>query len=158
MCKLNISDLIISGKNVPIKIADKILEYHIRPMEEIQRLHEGIITCSQRSGYRSPIYEKKKGRSIIGQHCFIDKGATDWTTTGDLNDLFDLMTEHSGYTRLCIYQKSYFIHGDYAKTDGFVHLYMIKRLQKKNGDYYWDWVKFNQVPINRHRCIESDGT
>jgi len=150
MCKLKISDLIISGKNVPIEIADKILEYHIKPMEHVQKYHEGDITCSQRSGYRPPIYEKKKGRSTTGQHCFIEKGATDWTTNGDLNDLLDMIIENTDYTRLTIYIESNFIHSDYKKTDGYVHLYKYSVEQR-------DWIKYDKQRLKQRTLIDSNG-
>ena len=153
MSKIKISDMIISGKNVSIKIADKILNYHIRPMEEVQKIHNGKITCSENSGYRSQRYELSKGRSGTGQHTYVGKGATDWTTTGDLNELLDDMIKKTDYTRLTIYIESKFIHADYKKVDGYVHLYKSTKIIDADKKIKWEWIKYDKKKLRPHPGI-----
>jgi hypothetical protein len=149
MSRLRLSDFIIAGKNVPIEIADKIIEYHMIPIGRVQEIHKGIITVSQRSGYRSPIYEKKHGRSGTGQHTYIGKGATDYATTGSLEELLDDIVEKTDYTRLSIYIESNFIHADYYKTDGYVHLYKYSTVQH-------DWIKYDKQRLKRRTHSNSN--
>ena len=137
---LKISDLCIENKPISLDVADKILEFHIRPMENVQKKHNGEITCSRRSGYRSPEYEILKGRSGTGQHTFTGRGAVDWITSGDLNELLDEMIQETGYTRICIYKESLFIHADYKKEDGHKHIYCYDKKIK-------DWTKIEKIPL-----------
>ena len=142
---------------MPIEIADKILEYHIRPMEDVQKVHDGDITVSERSCYRPQVYEIKKGRSGKGEHCFIGKGATDWTTTGDLNDFLEQVIQKTEYTRICIYKENHFLHCDYKKDDGNVHIYKNTKITE-GGKERWEWVKIEKHPLKQRSKADTHGT
>ena len=77
------SEFNISGSAIPERVADAIQKFHILPMQEVRNKLGKAIWPSLKSGYRSPYYEKQKGRSGNSQHCFLEKdggkGATDWT-------------------------------------------------------------------------------
>ena len=113
----NISDFNISGKPIPEAIADKILKWHIAPMQRVRNIFNGAIWASQKSGYRSPHWERSKGRSGNSQHTFRGKGAVDWTCrefSSNYERLLDLIVKETDYTRIAIYNS--FIHCDYKAT------------------------------------------
>lgn len=113
----NISDFNISGKPIPEDIADKILKWHIVPMQRVRNILGFAIWASQTSGYRSKAWEKSRGRSGNSQHTFIGKGAVDWTCrdfkTEKENILVNIIDE-TDYTRMAVYNS--FIHCDYKVT------------------------------------------
>lgn len=125
MMKLNfkISEFNISGQDIPEAIADDILKHHIEPMQDV-RDDLGIpITASQKSGYRPPSWEKKRGRNGESQHCFKlvykngKRGAVDWTCEDfkkNKDRMLESMIKHTDYTRIAIYAT--FIHADYKTT------------------------------------------
>lgn len=119
--KLLISDFNISGEPIPQEIADKILQYHLLPMEKVKKELGINIYPSLKSGYRSLKWEKKKGRSGNSQHTFKAEGATDWTCDDfeeNKSALLTAMINLTEYKRFCFYNS--FIHADYAGLDRWV--------------------------------------
>ena len=111
-----ISELCIDkSKDVPQEIADKLLTYHIIPMNKVRFELDEPIFCSQNSGWRPREWELSRKRSGNSEHTFIKKGAIDWTAE-DLKRLFELILKHTKYTRIAVYPSARFIHCDYAST------------------------------------------
>ena len=118
--KLNftISEFNISGKPIPEDVADKILKWHIQPMQRVRDKFKDAIWPSLKSGYRSVQWEKKNGRSGNSQHTFKGKGAVDWTCqnfSSKKDKLLKLIIEETDYTRIAVYNS--FIHCDYKVTN-----------------------------------------
>jgi len=113
----SIQELCVTGDDIPIEVADKILTYHIEPMNEVRDILGYPITASQNSGYRPHDYEISKGRSGNSQHTFKGLGAVDWTC-GDFEDnyedLLETIIDNTDYTRMAVYNS--FIHCDYKET------------------------------------------
>ncbi|MGB2525707.1 hypothetical protein [Flagellimonas sp. SN16] len=115
---MKISDFNISGKDIPQDVADKILDYHLRPLERVQECVSFKISVSQKSGYRPRWWELNKGRSGNSQHCFYGKGATDVTCDDfktNKDALLGVLISETEYTRICEYETFY--HVDYALSD-----------------------------------------
>jgi len=115
----SISDFNISGEPIPEMVADKILRFHIEPLNMVSMNLPFEIIISQNSGYRSVKWEKSKGRLGNSQHCFKGNGAVDLTCKdfdNDFNSLLDALIHYTDYTRFAIYDN--FIHCDYAFTPG----------------------------------------
>ena len=113
----SISELCIVSKEIPQHVANKLLRYHIWPMQEIRKELDMPVYASQASGYRPEWYEKARGRSGNSQHCFKGKGAVDWSSY-DMDGLLKLLLDKSEYTRICLYENNRFIHCDYKRDDG----------------------------------------
>lgn len=112
-----ISEFNISGKPIPEDVADKILEWHIFPMQRVRENFSSPIWASQKSGYRSPHWERTHGRSGNSQHCFRGMGAVDWTCKHfPLNkaEFLKKIIDYTDYTRIAMYNG--FIHCDYKPT------------------------------------------
>ena len=117
MLNFKISEFNISGEPIPEDIADKILEYHIVPMQMVRIIMGIPMWPSQKSGYRSKEWELSKGRSGNSQHTFQGLGATDWTCRDFPNNKEEFLKEireNTDYTRMAIYDT--FIHCDYKPT------------------------------------------
>lgn len=117
--KLNfkISEFNISGRSIPESIADKILKWHIQPMQDVRNEVDYAIWASQKSGYRSKSWELAHGRSGNSQHVFKGKGAIDWTCqnfTSNKDEFLRQIIEKTDYTRIAVYNS--FIHADYRHT------------------------------------------
>ena len=114
--KLNfsISEFCIRSGDVPIEIADKILNYHILPLQEIRDRIDQPIVVSMKAGYRPLDYEINKGRLGNSQHCFKGKGAVDLRYTPQL---LDELKENSPYKRVCYYPNNGFVHVDYNSNE-----------------------------------------
>lgn len=127
-----VSDFNISGQPIPEDVADKILLFHIIPMNRV-RENMGIpIWPSQKSGYRPIAWEKSKGREGNSQHTYKGKGATDWTCHDFANNkdvLIENIVSLTEYTRICLYDT--FVHCDYAS---------ITRKFYKNTPKGWELV------------------
>lgn len=108
---------------IAVSVADKIWRNHIVPLQIIRDLFGKPIIISERSGYRKPDYEQRKGRSGGSEHTFKGLGAVDITThtLEDLDVLEELIIAHSPYTRVCRYNT--FIHCDYKAQDGYKYLF-----------------------------------
>jgi len=121
------SDFNISGKPIPQNVADKILNYHILPIQDVADCFTEEIFVSKKSGYRSWSWELAHKRSGTSQHCFGEKqdgsfdplglGAVDWTCE-DFKIMrgafLSKLIEYTDYTRFCLYNG--FIHCDYKPT------------------------------------------
>lgn len=118
----NISDFNISGKPIPEDVADKILKYHILPLNKV-RAHLGIpIWPSEKSGYRPLWWEKARGRSGNSQHVFRGHGAVDLTCKDFQENkgvLLESVIKLTNYNRICIYEN--FLHLDYAGIERWVY-------------------------------------
>lgn len=124
------SELIFDhSAGLPADVADRMLEFHILPVNRIRRIAGYGITASQNSGYRTKQHEISKGRQPKNQnedwsrhtyqpHPEFDpegKGATDWRPV-DLSNMSDFawrMVEMTNYSRLCYYPDQNFIHSDF---------------------------------------------
>ena len=112
-----ISEFNISSKPIPQTVCDKILHFHILPMQPVRDEMKIPIYPSQKSGYRSIAWEKRHGRKGKSQHTFKGKGAVDWTCkdfTKNQKTLLRKIIDHTEYTRMAIYET--FIHCDYKET------------------------------------------
>lgn len=119
-----ISDLVISGSEIPIHVADKILQHHIIPMNKVRHSLGMPVWASQKSGYRPPAWEYQHGRNGGSQHCFVGLGAVDWTWGGQLETLKGAIINHTKYTRIAVYPDANFIHCDYKANDGNRYIYV----------------------------------
>ena len=117
--KLNftLSEFNITRRPIPEDIADKILKYHILPMQTV-RDEMGIkMKPSQRSGYRPKEWERGHGRTGNSQHTFSGKGAVDWTCEnfkGNKDSFLNSIIKNTDYTRIAVYRT--FIHCDHKPT------------------------------------------
>lgn len=137
LLNFNISDFNISGKPIPELVADKILKWHIIPMQRVRNLLGIAIWASQKSGYRSYSWEKSNNRSGRSQHTFREKGAVDWTCYRfkDNKDVFlQKIIEETDYTRIAVYKT--FIHCDYKLTKN-----NLRELYKSDSRSNWVFVK-----------------
>ena len=110
----NISDFNISGEDIPEVVADKILKYHIIPMQSVRNNLNIPIYPSLKSGYRSPKWEVSRKRNGQSQHCFLGLGAVDWTCADFKKNKEALLASiiiDTNYTRIAVYDG--FIHCDY---------------------------------------------
>lgn len=112
----SISELCITPKEIPLSVADKLLKYHIHPMNALRAELGYPVWASQSSGFRPEWYELQRGRSGKSQHCFLEKGAIDWTSYR-INDLLKLLLDKSNYSRICYYENNRFIHCDYKNEE-----------------------------------------
>lgn len=138
--KLNftISEFNISGKPIPEDVADKILKWHIQPMQRVRDKFKDAIWPSLKSGYRSVQWEKKNGRSGNSQHTFKGKGAVDWTCqnfSSKKDKLLKLIIEETDYTRIAVYNS--FIHCDYKVTNS-----MRRELYDSDSSSNWTLNKY----------------
>jgi len=116
-----ISEFVIDKNldQIPLHVADKIVEHHISIINPIRVKKGSPIYVSQHSGFRPLAWEKAHGRSGDSQHTFGDRqehpeqwwGASDYTCT-ELDWLFEELKE-SSYRRVCIYRDKKFIHADH---------------------------------------------
>ena len=141
----NISELVITGNSIPLDVADKLLQYHILPMQEVrngftnnvlndEEKETFYITASLKSGYRPKQYEISKGRSGNSQHTFQGKGAVDWTCY-DFNrfkhDLIHYIIHKTDYTRIAVYNS--FVHCDYKGEE--------RQLFNSDSNSNWEFVR-----------------
>lgn len=122
-----ISDFCISNQPIPKDIADKILIYHLMPLNIVQDETPFDVRPSANSGYRPYVWEIARGRSGRSQHTFgeregqnieNEKGATDITCEdfkANKQVLLDALIKHTNYIRFAVYET--FIHADYKDTN-----------------------------------------
>jgi len=135
--------LIAPRYGLPTEVADKLLRFHIWPLNHVREQLGHAVYVSQNSGYRPLKYELKQGRSGDSQHTFSGKGATDVTISpGELGKLFELLTE-SNYTRITYYPQELFLHCDYKANEQVLYK------QTRNG-----WTQSDVQEI--HELIERD--
>lgn len=134
-----LKDFIIEDSDqISVEVADKIYKYHINPIIPIREKMKLPIWASQNSSYRPEEYEKKKGRSGKSQHCFVLKGATDWTCSNfrtNKDILLEEMIQQTDYTRFAVYYG--FIHADYKETKSGK-----RELFESGPDSKWIFQKF----------------
>lgn len=106
-----LSEFNISRQPIPEKVADKILRFHIWPLNHVRRLYRQPIIISKRSGYRPIEWEAKHNRKGDSEHCFTGKGACD-IVGSDMKLLLHLIATETEYCRLCYYPQQNFIHVD----------------------------------------------
>jgi len=109
-----ISEFNISGEPIPEGVADKILQYHIIPMNIVRDKLGVPIYPSVKSGFRPLWWELENNRSGESEHVFVNDGATDWTCINfhrHKNELLELIIKHTRYTRIAVYDT--FFHCDY---------------------------------------------
>lgn len=112
------SDFNISGQPIPEDVADKLLFFHIIPMNAVREEFGMPIWPSMKSGYRPYSWEKLQGREGNSQHVFRAKGAVDWTCNDFQQHkakLLGSIVKLTDYTRICDYNT--FFHCDYAGID-----------------------------------------
>ena len=124
----SISELCIEDADIPQHVADKLLKYHIIPMQKVRDKLGRAIYCTTseglNSGYRSENWEFSRGRTGDSQHVFKGKGAIDWRCkrfTETKHKLLHLIIKHTDYTRIAVYNS--FIHCDYKANNGKRYLY-----------------------------------
>ena len=115
----------ILRKDLPVAsdIIDKIIEYHLLPMNDIRQKFGSPIIVSKSSGYRHMEHEIEKNRLPTSSHLFMEHperqdpgyGASDYTVAPALFVKFIELMVESQYTRIAFYpfQKTPFIHCDY---------------------------------------------
>ena len=108
-----IQEFCILEGDIPQVIADKILKYHILPLQASRNRINRAISVSHKAGYRPVFYEIQKGRSGGSEHCFKEdsKGGVDLV---HIDELLEDLKANSQYTRICYYKNNGFIHCDYA--------------------------------------------
>jgi len=146
--KLNfkISDFCISDADIPKDVANKILKFHLMPLQAVRdKLNEFAydtkiikVWASQKSCYRHYAWELARGRSGKSQHCFLNdsKGATDVTCTNfarNKDKLLEVLISETEYTRFAIYDG--FIHCDYKEQSGK------KQLFHSTNSSKWNFIK-----------------
>lgn len=138
-----ISEFNISGEPIPQDVADKLLKYHIAPMQVVRDALGFAIFPSQKSGYRSVKWELAHSRDGKSQHCFNGMGAVDWTykradsfSSNKLN--FQLLLNNiilfTSYNRIAVYEN--FIHCDYASKSGKREFY------HSDSESNWKFIKY----------------
>lgn len=118
---------------LPQRIADAILEHHIKVMNPVREIIGCPVFVSLNSGFRHKAWEKSKGRSGNSQHTFpVDgpgkgRGAADYTLLGNKKVvalLRAMLAAKVSYTRIAVYDTDMpFIHCDHASPDGKQRFY-----------------------------------
>lgn len=146
-----ISDFCISNVDIPEDIADRILLYHLMPMNAVQDatpfdVYPSYSVKGQPSGWRPYFWEIARGRSGGSQHTFgqrksvvLDqKGACDITCedfSQNVDYLLDALIEKTDYIRFAVYKT--FIHADYKDTHNGKRL-----IFDSNRSSKWTFRKF----------------
>lgn len=133
-----ISELCISDNPLPLHVADKLLQYHIIPMNVVRDKIGMPIYASQNSGYRPYEWEIKRGRSGKSQHTFKGKGAVDWTAD-NLKLLFVKIFQYTNYTRIAVYPdgEGSFLHCDHAASE--------RQLFLSNSSSNWKTASYEEI-------------
>lgn len=116
----DLREFCITDAPVPQIVADKIIKYHMLPMNLVREEFGMPIIVSRRSGYRPMEYERSKGRAGTSQHNFKGLGAADYTHSGDeydWNEFIRLIIILTDYTRVCWYPNNNFVHCDYSSGE-----------------------------------------
>lgn len=109
----------ITGQPPPKRIADILQAHYIRPLLRLADETGHLFDVSGGSGYRTREWELSKRRSGNSLHCFPVEslGACDLLPPKGL-DIFqagELLVQHMGFRRVCVYPRNGFIHADYAR-------------------------------------------
>lgn len=131
----------ITGKGFDKKIEQVVRVCHMNYLTYIDRLiHKKYgfnIYVSLKSSWRPKWWERMKGRSGRSEHAYGFLGATDITCDDFKNNwqiLLKYLIKHTDYTRLAVYHKSGFIHGDYKNECDDAYVYKIV-----NGNWIRDY-------------------
>lgn len=146
-----ISDFCISNVDIPEVIADRILLYHLLPMNAVEdatpfHVFPSYSVKGQPSGWRPYFWEIARGRSGGSQHTFgqrktkvlDEKGGCDITCEdfkNNKNALLEALIENTSYLRFAVYDT--FIHADYKDTHNGKRLLFNSTISSK-----WTFVKF----------------
>ena len=105
---------------VPILVVDKIIGIHIPIIQPIRDDMNCVINVSKHSGFRSVEWEIQAGRNGLSEHCFMNKGAVDYTCERSrLIELFNRLAASGKYLRICLYADDGFIHCDLKKIGAY---------------------------------------
>lgn len=115
----------ITGEPLPPYVWDIVRASYIAPLRELLRVHGVALVPSVAPGavsgscYRSPTYEKSKGRSGSSLHCFPggSLGACDLVMMGGgvvTPSAIAVLRAASPFMRVCHYPKNGFVHVDYG--------------------------------------------
>jgi len=125
---IKISEVCITSESISQDVADKILLYHILPMNAAQDVLGFKIHCKTSkglySGWRPKWWEIQRGRGGSSQHTFKGKGAVDWRCDNweKNKELFiDYLIMNTRYTRIAVYDN--FVHCDYKNANSNRWLY-----------------------------------
>jgi hypothetical protein len=132
------SELNISGDPIPNEVADKMVEYHIIPMNAVRAALGLPVLASEKSGWRPLWWEKNNGRDGSSEHIYNGMGAVDWTCQDfqkNKDKFLKLIIELTEYTRISIYAT--FIHCDYKPTKSGR-----REFYTSNSSSQWKFVKF----------------
>lgn len=145
----NISDFCISNEPIPVIIADRILKFHLIPLNNTQEcvwFDIAVSNKSRKSCYRPFSWEIKKGRTGKSQHTFGQrlskilnhKGACDITCENfkeNKDALLRALIQNTGYLRFSMYAT--FIHADYKDLhNGKICIFT------SNKQSEWTFIKF----------------
>lgn len=112
----------IDGTQPPPRVWKMIQEHYIAPLLAFGKAHGVYLVPSMRSCYRSPEYERKKGRAGSSYHCFPPgtRGACDLVRAdgGSMADALDLFKASLPFPRIAWYPANGFIHVDYGERSG----------------------------------------
>lgn len=145
---ITLSEYIISPNHpVSVEVADKILRYHLFPMNRLRNQLGFPIIVSAKSGYRHPEYERMKGRKD-STHEFreIDYrddpgyGAADYRVAPAQWVIFgNTLVKDGLYNRLIFYPNATtpFVHGDYRfLREGRFFYIMHNEIQRVSQDEF----------------------
>ena len=146
-----ISDFCISNQDIPERIADAILLYHLMPMNAVEdatpfHVFPSYSKKGQPSAWRPYWWEIARNRSGGSQHTFgqrkhkilKSKGGCDITCDdfkANKDALLAALIEHTEYLRFAVYNT--FIHADYKDTHNGKRL-----LFSSNRASKWKFIKF----------------
>lgn len=147
-----ISDFCISNADIPKKVADAILLYHLLPMNAVSDavdfdVYPSYSVKHQPSGWRPYVWEIARGRNGKSEHTFgqrktqiipNQKGALDITCENfqeNKSKLLEALIENTEYLRFAVYDT--FIHADYKDTHNGRRLLFTSTKSSK-----WTFVKF----------------
>lgn len=131
------SELNISGDPIPNEVADKMVEYHIIPMNAVRAALGLPVLASEKSGWR-PLWWEKITEGMEAANTYI----TEWAQLIGLAKIFKnkdkflkLISELTSYNRIAVYAT--FIHCDYKATKSGR-----RELYTSNSSSQWKFVKF----------------
>lgn len=107
-------------RSIPPHIWATIVDHHIAPLRDLQRLTGATFFPSARSGYRPREWERSKGRDGSSLHTYPmgSFGAVDllmWDGTPVRHSL-DLLVIYGPWRRICYYPAKGFVHVDYGSA------------------------------------------
>lgn len=113
---------VITGERPPEHVWPRILKYHLTPALTLFHATGVALLPSMGSCYRSPVYERSKGRSGSSLHTFPhgSRGACDYTLPGGMDVMhhMDHVIQSMPHRRLCYYPGHGFVHADYGDQHG----------------------------------------